>query len=367
MFPRSEGDDGPLAAQARYLAAHLARPTAAERDRPGRWDASMFKALIAAFAPGLTGAQTAAVLTALGEGGRDPGLALAVTAHAVLTTVPLRAFGTAAQHERYLPRMASGEWPGGLSLRQTRGAALACTVAVTPAGDGASGWVLSGRLDQVVLGAEAHHYLVVAEHRDGSRTAFLLDRDTPGLRAAPDGPAALAGCAWGRLALDEARVPADAVLGTVGAAGTETEPLVAALDWVFTSAGWLGVMRALTDEALAGARTLELFGAPLAHSQSVRFLLADLAVQNELAAGLLHRTAARFDGDTAPSAQEAATVRHFTATAARTVTEGAARLAGATSHGLVERAHRDALFFASTAGGADVLRPVIAAPLLRLG
>ncbi|MFI1993752.1 acyl-CoA dehydrogenase family protein [Actinoplanes sp. NPDC020271] len=367
MFPKAEGDDRSLVEQARYLAAQLAQPSSAERDRPGRWDASLFKALTAAFAPGLTGTQTAAVLTALGEGGRDPGLTLAVTAHAVLTTVPIRAFGTTAQRERYLPRIASGEWPGGLSLQQTRGTALACTVAVIPAADGASGWMLSGRLDQVVLGVEAHHYLVVAQHDDGSRTAFLLDRDTPGLRAEPDGPAALASCAWGRLTLDQTRVPADAVLGTVGAAGTETEPLVAALDWVFTSAGWLGLMRALTDDALAGARTLELFGAPLAHSQSIRFLLADLAVQNELTAGLLHRAAARFDGDATPSAREAATVRHFTAGAVRTVAEGAARLAGATAPGLVERAHRDALFFASAAGGADVLRPVIAAPLLGLG
>ncbi|WP_431975909.1 acyl-CoA dehydrogenase family protein [Micromonospora haikouensis] len=373
MFPKAsgEGDDGvsALTERVRYLAGHLARPTATERDRRRSWDDDLCKALTAVFGDGLTGVQTAAALAALGEGSRDPGLALAVTTHAVLTTVPLRAFGTSAQHERYLPRIAAGEWLGALSLRQTRAGAFASTVAARPARDGASGWVLSGSLEQVVLGAQAHHFLVVAEHRDGSRTAFLLDRDTPGLRVEQAGPAAMSSCCWGKLVLDECRAPADAVVGAVGAAAAQTEPLLAGLDWVFTSATWLGIMRALTDESLAAARDHDLFGAPLAHSQSVRFLLADIAIQNELAAGLLHRAAERFDGTATPSPQEAATVRLFTSSAVRTVAAGAAQLSGAGSaaDGFVERAHRDALFFASTAGGTEVLRPVIAASLLGLG
>ncbi|NEA34962.1 acyl-CoA dehydrogenase family protein [Streptomyces sp. SID13031] len=374
VFPKSPGDgtDGvsSLPERVRYLASHLARPTAPERDRHRHWDEGLFKALSAAFSTELTGGQTAAFLTALGEGSQDPGLALAFTTHAVLTAVPLRAFGTSAQQERYLPRIAAGEWLGALSLRQTQGAAFASTVAVKPALGAESGWVLSGDLEQVVLGTQAHHYLVIAEHSDGSRTAFLLDRDTPGLRIEESDPAAMRSCPWGRLFLDECRVPSDAVLGTVGAAVAETEPFLATLDWVFTSASWLGIMQALINESLAAVHARNLFGAPLVHSQSVRFLLADLAIQNELAAGLLNRAAAQFDGDASPSHQEAATARLFTAAAVRTVAEGAAQLAGpaaSTADGLVERAHRDALFFASTGGGAEVLRPVIAASLLGLG
>jgi alkylation response protein AidB-like acyl-CoA dehydrogenase len=370
-FPKSPGDgnDGipSLTERVRYLASHLARPTAPDRDRQRHWDEHLFKALIAAYGEGQTGVQTAAFLTALGEGSQDPGLALAVTTHTVLTTAPLRSFGTSAQQERYLPQIAAGEWVGGLSLRQTQGAAFASTVSAEPADDG---WLLSGELEQVVLGNQAHHYLVIAEHSNGSRTAYLLDRDTPGLRVEETSTSAMHSCPWGRLFFDGCRVSPETVVGTVGAAVTETEPLLATLDWVFTSASWLGIMRALIDESLDTARTRDLFGAPLAHSQSVRFLLADLAIQDELAAGLLSRAAAQFVGDAAPSHQEAATARLFIASAVRAVTEGAAQLAGpaaSTADGFVERAHRNALFFASTGGGADVLRPVIAASLLGLG
>ncbi|MEU5219254.1 acyl-CoA dehydrogenase family protein [Streptomyces sp. NPDC020807] len=373
-----------LADRTRELVDRLVRPSTADRDRRRHWDKTLFTALSASTGPalagllvpeayggpGLTATQTCAVLDALGEGSRDPGLSLAVTVHAVLATVPLRAFGSPAQRERYLPRMATGEWLGAVSLRQTQSTAFAPTITARPATDGPGGWILGGEVDMVALGPQAHHFLVIAEHEDGSRTAFVLDRDTPRLRVDSTDSVAMHTCPWGRLVLDGCSVPSETVLGTVGSAATEIEPLLATLDWVFSGASWLGIMRSLTSDALAAAVTRKLFGAPLAHAQSARFVLADIATRGELAAGLLHRAAAQFDAGGRPSRQDAAAARLFVAASARTVTEGAARLAGplaATGDQFVERAYRDALFFASAGGGDDVLRPVIAASLLGLG
>lgn len=372
-----------LAERARKLADRVARPTAADRDRDGRWDPALFAELAddrtefglagplvpgALGGGGLSATQTCALLEGLGEGARDPGLALAVGVHAVLATVPLRAFGSTRQRERYLPRMASGEWIGALSLRQTQGAALAPTVTARPAEAG--GWELTGELDLVACGPVAHHFLVIAAHDDGSRTAFVVDRYTPGLLIGDAGPTAMRTCPWGRLVLDGCPVPDEAVLGTVGGAAGEVEPLLAALDWVFSSAAWLGVIRALTRDAIEDARERRLFGRPVAHGQSARFTLADLGARYELASGLLYRAAGQFDAGGRPSHQDAAAARLFVAQAARAVTEGAAGLSGplapAGDH-LIERAHRDALFFAGTGGGTEVLRPVIAASLLGLG
>ncbi|MFJ5552150.1 acyl-CoA dehydrogenase family protein [Streptomyces sp. NPDC093225] len=412
MFPHSPDSGRPSPAEAaRELADRVARPTAADRDREGRWDARLFADLAAATAggravvagaavgggpaagagpdapavvpppagalvpaslggAGLSASETCALLHGLGEGARDPGLALALGVHAVLATVPLRAFGSPEQRERYLPRMASGEWLGGLSLRQTQGTSLAPAVTAWPAPHARDGWLLSGTLDLVALGPRAHHFLVLAAHQDGRRTAFVLDRATPGLHVEADAPAAMPTCPWGRLVLTDCLAPSAAVLGTPGGAAAEVEPLLAALDWVFTSAPWLGVMRALTRDAVDTARERELFGRPLAHAQSARFTLADLATRCELAEGLLYRAAAQFDAGGRPSPQDAAAARLFVAAAARTVAEGAARLAGPLADDgdrLIERAHRDALFFAGTGGGTEVLRPVIAASLLGLG
>ncbi|MFE0702124.1 acyl-CoA dehydrogenase family protein [Streptomyces sp. NPDC058872] len=373
-----------LADRTRELVDRLVRPSTADRDRRRHWDKTLFTALSAPTGPalagllvpeahggtGLTATQTCAVLDALGEGSRDPGLSLAVTVHAILATVPLRAFSTPAQRERYLPRMATGEWLGALSLRQTQGTAFTPTITARPATDGPGGWILDGEVDMVALGPQAHHFLLIAEHEDGSRTAFVIDRDTPRLRVNSTESIAMHTCPWGHLVLDGCFVPPETVLGTVGSAATEIEPLLATLDWVFSAASWLGIMRALTSDALAAAVTRKLFGAPLAHAQSARFALADIATRGELAAGLLHRAAAQFDAGGRPSRQDAATARLFVAASARTVTEGAARLVGplaATGDQFIERAYRDALFFASTGGGNDVLRPVIAASLLGIG
>lgn len=385
-FPHSPAEPGAepsLAEQARELADRVARPSAADRDRDRRWDPALFAELTGARpGPGLAGplvprglgggglsaTQTCALLQGLGEGARDPGLALATTVHAVLATVPIRVFGRRWQQEHYLPRMASGRWLGALSLHQTQGAALATAVTVRPCEDA---WLLDGELDLVAGAPVAHHFLVVAAHRDGGgRTAFLVDRDTPGLRVEETGPAAMPTCPWGRLVLDDCSVPYDAVLGTPHEAATEVEPLLAALDWVFSSAPWLGLMRALTREAVGAARERRLFGRPLSHAQSARLTLADLATRCELAGGLLYRAAEQFDSGGRPSHQDAAAARLFTAEAVRAVVDGAARLSGPLVHTgdhLIERTHRDALFFAGTGGGGDVLRPVIAASLLGLG
>ncbi|AYN38680.1 acyl-CoA dehydrogenase family protein [Streptomyces dangxiongensis] len=370
---------------ARERARRVAEPTAADRDRERRWDPRLFAELAAAgHGPGLIGplvprdlgggglsaTQTVALLAGLGEGARDPGLALSVGVHAVLATVPLRAFGSPRQRQRYLPRMASGEWIGALSLQQTQGASVAPAVTARPAAEGSRGWVLTGELDLVAGAPVAHHFLVIAAHDDGGRTAFVVDRATPGLRVGEAGPAAMATCPWGRLVLDDCAVPDTAVLGTVGGAAGEAEPLLAVLDWVFSSAPWLGLIRALTRDAVEGARERRLFGRPLHHDQSVRFTLADLAARCELAEGMLYRAAEQFDSGARPSHRDAAAARLFVADAVRTVTDAAARLSGPLgldSGHLIGRAHRDALFFAGTGGGTEVLRPVIAASLLDLG
>nr|WP_167532375.1 MULTISPECIES: acyl-CoA dehydrogenase family protein [Streptomyces] len=376
----------PTGAWARELAGRVAAPTTADRDRERRWDPRLFAELAGAgpAGPGLTGAlvprdlggaglsaaQTLDLLAGLGEGARDPGLALAVGVHAVLATVPLRAFGSPSQRERYLPRMASGEWVGALSLHQTQGASVTPAVSARPAPDGSGRWLLTGELDLVAGAPVAHHFLVVAAHGDGGRTAFVVDRSTPRLGVGEAGPDAMPTCPWGRLVLEDCAVPDTAVLGGVGGAAREVEPLLAALDWVFSSAPWLGLLRALTRDAVDGARERRLFGRPLHHDQSVRFTLADLAARCELADGMLRRAAEQFDSGARPAHRDAAAARLFVAAAVRTVTDAAARLSGPlglTGDHLTGRAHRDGLFFAGTGGGTEVLRPVIAASLLELG
>ncbi|GAA2659607.1 acyl-CoA dehydrogenase family protein [Actinosynnema pretiosum] len=366
----------PVTDAVRRFAHERVRPTAEARDAARRWEPGLFAALAGT---GLTGAlvpaslggggrgatEVAGALAALGAGGRVVGFGLAALGHAVLATAPVRAFGTPEQRARLLPDLASGSRIGAVSLRETRGWAAEPGVRATATGPG---WVLTGALDLVPQAASADHLVVVAGHGDGTRTAFLLERGATGLSVDAAAPLAVPTGGWGGVVLDGVPVGADAVLGGVGRAGTGVEPLLASLDWTFTSALWVGVMRALTADAPArmGARTL--FGRPVSHVQSARLSLADMAARCELAWGLVERAARAFD-DGEPSHLHAATARHFTSAAARFTVDRAAELCGATGTArerTAERAHRDALFLADT-GGVEVLRPVIAASVLGLG
>jgi alkylation response protein AidB-like acyl-CoA dehydrogenase len=390
----------PLYAEyARSLAERIVRPSAAARDRARCWQPEVFAGLAEAAreaaeptptgpAPsqptltgrtltgplvpralggsGLSAAETFDLLEGLGEGGRDPGLALALAVHAVLVTGLLRAFGTERQQRRYLPRMASGEWIGALSLQQTSGAAHTPTVTARAAWD-RPGWILEGTLDLVAPGAAARHFLLIAEHKGGDRTAFVVDRETTGLSVLDGGPAAMPTCAWARVELEHCVVGPDAVLGTVGKAAVEAEPLLATLDWVFTAAPWLGVMRALTKDAGQNARTRRLFGRPMLSSQSTRFALADLVTRRELAEGLLRQAATTLDLAGHPELAGAASARLFAGQTVLEVAAAAARLAGNDDvDGLTARAYRDALFFAEGGGGTEVLRSVIADRMLAI-
>ncbi len=378
----AENGERPTVEWARELAARLVPPTVADRDRDRVWDPQVFAELagsrpgiLGAFVPselggsGLCATRAFELLEGLGEGMGDPGLALMTVAHAVLATVPLLAFGSSAQQARYLPRMATGEWLGAVSLNQTQGAAQTPGIAARPCEQRPGEWELQGTMDLVAGAPVAHHFLVIASHEDGERTAFLIDGSTPGVLVSKTDPMAMPTCPWGRVVLDRCRLPHDAVLGTVGGASTEVEPLLAVLDWVFTSAPWLGIMRTLARMAGDVVHERLVFGQPLAHDQSARFVLAELATLCELADGMLRHAAAQFDAPGKISRQDAAAARLFTAEAARAVVEGTARLAGpsdAGSYHLISRAHRDMQFFAETGGGTAVLRSVIAACQLNI-
>src|SRR6266567_1433767 len=203
----AENGERPTVEWARELAARLVPPTVADRDRDRVWDPQVFAELagsrpgiLGAFVPselggsGLCATRAFELLEGLGEGMGDPGLALMTVAHAVLATVPLLAFGSSAQQARYLPRMATGEWLGAVSLNQTQGAAQTPGVAARPCEQRPGEWELQGTMDLVAGAPVAHHFLVIASHEDGERTAFLIDGSTPGVLVSKTDPMAMPTC-----------------------------------------------------------------------------------------------------------------------------------------------------------------------------
>ena len=355
-----------------------AEPSVVTRDRTAAWDPELFgtlarSGLAGALLPadvgglGLSVLEAVSLLEGFGAGSTDAGLGLAIGVHGVLCGVPIAILGTQAQRERYLADIASGRRLGGVSLSELDGGATGSggdVVAVAVAG----GWRLEGTRSHVVNAPHANHFLLTAATGAGSRTAFLIDGDTPGLAVLPEPEAAsLRTAPAATLVLTGCRVATDAVLGTAGAANAELVPLLAALDRTCLLAPWLGLLRALARHTLELAAGQPRFGASMARSQSVRLAVVDLHTQVELGADLLYRAAWQLGRLARPPRQDAAVAKLFVARAAADAARTAAGLAGLEYDSIVERISRDVLALAAIGGGEDVLRSVVADALLTLG
>ncbi|WP_027345031.1 acyl-CoA dehydrogenase family protein [Hamadaea tsunoensis] len=345
----------------------LVEESTAARDRHAEWDPVLFTELakhgvLAIALPavhgggGATPLEAVALLEGFGEGSGDPGLALSVTAHSALCGVPISFLGSVHQRERLLPAIASGERVAAVALAETTGGAPGVHAVRTP-----NGWRLDGALHNTINAPVAGTFLLTAVTDHGRRTAFLLDRETPGLSVRSTEPAVLRTCPIGEVELVGCEVGHDAVLGAPGAAAQQLVPLLAALDRTLVAAPWLGLLRLLARRATELAATSDL-----ARSQSVRLAVVDVHTSAELASGLLHRAAWELGTLAEVPRQNPAAAKLFLAGALPGATRLAAELAGEDPDPVVARLHRDWPAFTAAAGGTEVLRAAVAHPLLAL-
>jgi alkylation response protein AidB-like acyl-CoA dehydrogenase len=244
---------------------------------------------------GGSGADTLSVivaLEALGYGCADNGLIFSLNAHMWACQHPILRFGTEEQKRRYLPGMCDGS--------------LIAAHAMSEPGSGsdAAGMTTSARAkgDQYVLNgskifatnAPVADVFVVFAKTEATRgfagvTAFILDRDTPGLTV---GPAihkmGLRTSPMAEVFFDDCTVSESSILGRPGTgmvvfnAGMERERGL-------ILAGTIGSMERALERSLEHARTRAQFGQPISKFQAVAHRLVDMKLKLETARLLLYR------------------------------------------------------------------------------
>jgi alkylation response protein AidB-like acyl-CoA dehydrogenase len=292
---------------------------------------------------------------------------LAATIGATLFPVrPLTRFGSDLQRQRYLPRLASeGGCLAAIAFTEPHAGSDVAAMRSSARRD-AGGWVLAGEKCYVTNGGIAELTVVFAR-TDAGISAFLVERDDPGVVAGrKERKLGLRSSYTGSLILDDARIPADRLLGEDG------EGFVVAMDFFEHSrpqvaAGAVGVARAAFEYSTEYARTREAFGKPLIAKQGVAFKLAEMAMEIEAARLLVWRACAACDaGDDAGLLGSYA--KAFAAdTAMKTTTEAVQVLGGAgimRDHP-VEKWLRDAKVFQIVEGTSEIQRHVIATYLRR--
>ncbi len=153
-------------------------------------------------------------------------------------------------------------------------------------------YVLNGVKCMVPLAAGADWILVYAQE-EGQNQAFLVAADTPGLTvSAPEKLMGIKSLSTYGLTLTDVRVPAAAKLG--GEAGINFD-LILNHSRVTLGAAAVGLARAAYEYAVEYAKTRQQFGEPIAHRQSIAFMLAEMAIDIDAARLLVWEAAWKLD------------------------------------------------------------------------
>jgi glutaryl-CoA dehydrogenase len=204
----------------------------------------------------------------------DSGIRSFVSVQSSLCMYPIYAFGSEAQKQKYLPRMARGEVIGCFGLTEPHGGSDPANMK-THAKKRGKDWVINGAKMWITNGAIADVAIVWAMTEEGIR-GFLVDKGTPGFAATEiENKFSLRASITAGLFFDNVVVPEENVLpGVVGLKG----PLSCLTQARYGIAwGVIGAAQACLAQLIDYTKTRILFGRPLAQNQATQIRLAEMA------------------------------------------------------------------------------------------
>jgi glutaryl-CoA dehydrogenase len=209
-----------------------------------------------------------------------------VSVQGSLAMSAIHKYGSEAQKEEWLPRMARGEAIGCFALTEAHGGSDPAAMSTTARREG-DGWILQGTKRWIGLASVADVAVVWAATGEGIR-GFLVPTDSPGFTATPiDGKLAMRASIQCDIVLDGVRLPEDAILpGAAGLSGPFGCLNEARFGIVW---GVMGAARACLEAALERSTSRSVFGKPIGQHQLTQAKLADMLLEYEKGILLAHR------------------------------------------------------------------------------
>ena len=297
---------------------------------------------------------------------------LSYGAHSNLCVNNIWLNGTAAQQQKYLPRLCSGEWVGALAMSESgAGSDIIGSMSCRAERHGDT-WVANGSKMWITNGPEAAVLLVYMRTADpalGSRsiTAFLVERDMPGFRTAQKlDKLGMRGSNTCELVFEDCAIPAENVLGEVNGGayilmrGLDSERLV-------LSAGPIGIMQACMDVVLPYLHERKQFGQPIGTFGIMQAKVADMYTALQSSRAFTYRVAGQFDRGEPTRFDAAACLLLASKSAVDLALEAIQALGG---NGYINeypagRLLRDAKLYEIGAGTSEIRRMLIGRELFR--
>jgi alkylation response protein AidB-like acyl-CoA dehydrogenase len=290
-----------------------------------------------------------------------------------LGSLGLKLVGTEEQKERWLPRLASGEWLCAYALTEAGSGSDSAAMRTTARREGDE-YVLNGSKRFITNASVANLYTVFAktdpEGGHGGISAFVVESDAPGFSVSRLEPKmGISGSTTGELAFDDCRIPATSLLGAEGD-GFRIAMRILDRSRPGVAAQALGIAQGATDYALEYAKTRETMGSPIAQHQLIQAKLADMETECEAARGLLYRFGQMVDdgADDAELTKSSAMAKLKCGDVAMAVTTEAVQILGGYGYIKeypVERFMRDAKITQIYEGTQEIQRLVIAREMLK--
>ena len=350
------------------------KPTAAERDKTHQFPHKELKALGQLGALGMTvspewggaGLDYISLVLAIEEiAAGDGAISTIVSVQNSLPCGITQKYGTREQKEKYLSKLATGEWLGCFCLTEPQAGsdagALQCKA--ERVGDE---WVLNGTKQFITSGQNAQLAIVfaVTDPTAGKKgiSCFLVPTNQQGFIVSGIEDKMGQHCSdTATIILDECRIPADHLLGKEGE-GYKIALSNLESGRIGIAAQCVGMARAALDAAVEYANERKAFGVELVQHQAVAFRLADMATQIEAARQLILHAASLKDAGLA-CLKEASMAKLFASEMAEKVCSDAIQIHGGygyVSDFPVERIYRDVRVSQIYEGASDIQRLVIA-------
>jgi butyryl-CoA dehydrogenase len=292
-----------------------------------------------------------------------------MSVHNSLTCGSLVKFGSDYLKDKYLPRLASGEFIGAYALSEPDSGSDAASLTASAVRDG-NEYVVNGTKSFITTGADADVVTVMLRTDPNERTrgitTFILE---PGMKGFEIGKKedklGLRASSTVQLIFEDLRVSADQVLGEEGIG---FKIAMSCLDGgrIGIAAQAVGIAQACLDASVKYAKEREQFGRPIAKFQSIQWKIANMVTNIEAARLMVHR-AAKLKDKGLPHTQEASMAKLFSSEMCNDAARDAVQIHGGAGYLVdfpVERFYRDAKATEIYEGTSEIQRIVISRALL---
>jgi len=300
-------------------------------------------------------------------------IGLSMAAHNSLCTGHIYYHGTEEQKQKYLPKLATGQYVGAWGLTEPNTGSDAMRMkCVAKKVDG--GWVLNGTKCWITHGISSD--VVVAIVRTGElldshgMTAFIIERGTKGLKAGKkENKLGMRASETAEVIFEDCFVPDENVVGGEVGVGKGFQQAMQILDGgrISIAALSLGIAKGAYEASVKYAKEREQFGQPIAHFQAIGFKLADMATKIE-AAELLTMQAAYLKNAGKKLTKQSAFAKYYASEVCVQVSTDAIQIFGGygyTKDFPVEKFYRDSKLCTIGEGTSEIQKLVISREIMK--